>query len=164
MKKSSNVTARYRQVGLSLIEVLIALIILAIGLLGTAAMQTLSMESTVNANYRSVALYMANDLIDRIRANPVAHENGHYDSTAGAVLNSACTTSTGCTPAEMAKNDVQEWLNGLSNKLPSGTGTITRGTGDAYVITVSWRERVKKAASEAAPRFETATISLTLRP
>ncbi len=156
-------TPTQRQKGFSIMEVLIAMIVVAIGLLGTAAMQTVSMESTVNSANRTVALYLANDLIDRIRANRAGHDAGNYNDVSTAALDADCLTATGCTVEEMAKHDMQEWLTGLDNNLPSGTGTIARN-GDAYLITVSWLERVKKAATEADAKFETGTVTLTVRP
>lgn len=162
------------QRGLSMIEVLIALVVLAIGLLGTAAMQTLSLEGTANANSRSVAFYLANDVIDRMRANSAGETAGDYSDVSKAATTANCSAAAGCTAKEMAFNDLQEWQTSIATLLPGGVGTISgpAATGNAnYVITVSWRERTKeaKASGETAAvsdanRFRTASVTVTTRP
>lgn len=165
---------RHSQRGLSMIEVLIALVVLAIGLLGTAAMQTLSLEGTANANTRSVAFYLANDMIDRMRANSAGEAAGDYVDVSAAATTAACSTATGCTAEQMAFNDLQEWQTSVSTLLPGGVGTISgpAATGNAnYIITVSWRERAKEAKASGettavsdANRFRTASVTVTTRP
>lgn len=174
VSSAGNVGLIKAQRGLSMIEVLIALVVLAIGLLGTAAMQTLSLEGTANANTRSVALYLANDIIDRMRANEDGVTKGKYTDVSKAATTAKCSTAAGCDSEEMAFNDLQEWQTSISTLLPGGVGAISGPavTGNAnYVITVSWRERTKeaKAGGEAAAvsdanRFRTASVTVTTRP
>lgn len=174
MTTGARLNSYRRQRGLSLIEVLIALVVLAIGLLGTAAMQTLSLEGTANANTRSVAFYLANDMTDRMRANTKGSEDGDYTDVSKAAITANCSAVAGCTPKQMAYNDLQEWQTSVATLLPGGVGAISGPavTGNAnYVITVSWRERTKeaKASGETAAvsdanRFRTASVIVTTRP
>ena len=128
--------------GFTLIEVLIAMVILAIGLLGLAGLQATGLKNNQSAYYRSQATQMAYDIADRMRAN-VATANNYlttFMDPADATLQADCeTVSATCTPADMAENDLFEWNTALTDTLPSGTGSITL-SGNVFTITVSWTE------------------------
>ncbi len=139
-----------KNTGFTLIEVLIAVLLLAGGLLGLAALQATSLRNNQSAYYRSQATQLAYDMADRIRANPdVANANGltlaAYAATTSPAAQASCSNTTGCTPALMAQNDRTQWLANIAAVLPSGTGTITNIT-DAtvvpvthtFTITISW--------------------------
>lgn len=123
-----------KQTGFTLLEVLIAFIILVFGLLGLAGLQATSLLQNHNAALRSQATLLAYDISDRMRSNI-----GAVDSyrTASAAKNTGCESITGCTNVEMAKNDLFHWEANLTSKLPSGTGDISI-LGSTYKITVSW--------------------------
>lgn len=125
--------------GFTLIEILIAVVILSIGLLGMAGIQLQGLRGTTSSTLRSDATIMANDLAERIHANPggVNHINGgqntHYSdiSTAAVVCNNPptlCSASPGnpevpvCTiiggpgtaaSGSMAQSDIFEFACGL---------------------------------------------------
>jgi len=121
-------------------EVLVALIILSIGLLGTAGMQLAGLRYGYSANLVYVATLQANDMADRIRANPVALAAGNYNSIAGTGSDPGCI-STACTPAQMAATDAYQWNTNNALVLPAGVGTVTGGgAGSTFTITVSWTE------------------------
>ncbi|WP_041598958.1 type IV pilus modification protein PilV [Hahella chejuensis] len=152
------------QKGFTLIEILVAVVILAIGLLGIAGLQVMSVKSSTNANLRSVAVYLANDMADRIRANNVGVAAGNYDNETGSTKNAACLTTTGCTAAQMAANDKFEWLQELEDELPGGAGTIVNN-GGLFTVTVTWNDRVKQAeGADADTSSEQSTVSLTFQP
>ena len=126
-----------KNAGFTLIEVLIAMVVLAIGLLGLAGLQVTSLKNNQSAYNRSQATQLAYDLADRMRAN-VAGAATYTSGTAAAIAN--CKNTTGCSPAEMAVNDLFEWNSAISAALPNGgTGTITI-SGVVYSITISWTE------------------------
>jgi len=126
-----------KSTGFTLIEVLIAMVVLAIGLLGLAGLQVTSLKNNQSAYNRSQATQLAYDLADRMRAN-VAGVATYTTGTAAAI--STCKNTTGCSPAEMAVNDLFEWNSAISAALPNGgTGTITI-SGGVYSITISWNE------------------------
>lgn len=136
--------------GISLIEVLIALVVLSVGMLGIAALYVESLRSGRSALTRSQAVVLAADMGERIRANP--RGNTSYTKTADATgtFNAACAAGGGCTTDAMAAHDIAVWHRmvdsrvAVPNSLPGGRGSIavTPGTGTLvrYTITVTWDE------------------------
>ena len=135
-------------------EILVALAVLSIGLLGMAGMQLYSMKSSHNAYLQSQASYFAYDLIDKMRANPVGFENGDYDTafstSPGTPPNCQSTTAT-CSPNQLATFELAQWkcslgtyendtdcgaLN-MTSVLPNGDGEVARN-GDDVTITIQW--------------------------
>ncbi len=142
-----------RQRGFSLIEVLVAVLILAIGLLGVASMQLTSLKVNQGAYYRSQASILANDILDRMRANREAYLNGAYDGadTSGTVPSAqACVTQAdGCSGANIASQDIRDWaayftdVNNVGATftpiIPNGVGTVTRDAGNNNAtVTITW--------------------------
>lgn len=121
-----------------MIEVLVALIILAIGLLGVAGVQTLAMKQTTNSNVRSQVSILAYDMAERIRANVEGSEGGEYNNITTAPADPGCTT---CTPAQVADLDANQWYASLADTIPGFVdASITLASGIA-TITVNWTER-----------------------
>ena len=112
--------------GFTLIEVLVALVILSVGLLGLAGLQTTGIRNNHSANLRSQATIMAYDIADRIRANK---EN--VDAYAIAIDGDSEGGST------IAESDMAEWLSNLSERLPSGDGSIEINA-EIVTIQVQW--------------------------
>lgn len=106
--------------GFSLIESLIALIIVSIGLLGLAALQTSALRNTQIANISSNATLSAHDIIERMRANPTGMQSKAYNAPS-LVAHSNCYSTTGCTPTEIAENDMYEWVSELTKKIPQSS-------------------------------------------
>lgn len=142
--------------GFTLLEVLVAALILAVGLLGVAGMQIAGLRYSQSAYLRSQATLAANDIIDRMRANRDGVEAGVYsavDSSATLPSDPGClNTANGCTPAQLATHDILEWAAHFRNvsgaadyvaTLPAGQGTVTRDAADVtlYTVTVSWEEQ-----------------------
>lgn len=138
--------------GFSLIEVLVALLVLSVGLLGLAALQTTSMKYNTESYYRSQATYLAYDIIDRMRANPIGVNNGNYDvpnSTAAATAQATTAScgSSSCVTSDLAKYDLGQWYIRVASLLPGATtpasnyATITRNTAtNEAAITIRWME------------------------
>lgn len=131
------------QRGLSLIEVMVAVFVLATGLLGLGALQARSLVYSQSAYYRSVAADLAADLADRIRANrsPIIQ--------AGALPPdfSTCTQSggtvTGCPTDYRVASDMSEWNTNLRAVLSNGRFTLTSAadstnTNYRYTLTITW--------------------------
>ncbi len=118
------------QSGVSLIEVLIAVLITATGVLGASALQLNSVKFNQLANVRSTAVFLANDITDRMRANRAKALIGEYDLAIDA------EAPTGDTITEV---DLREWLSELEQRLPGGDGSISRN-GNALTVTVQWDE------------------------
>lgn len=126
--------------GFSLVEVLVAIVVLSIGLLGLAGLQTTSLKANNSAYQRTQASIMANEILDRMRANRVGVQAGFYDNPyATTPADPGCGTSSSCTVENMAKYDVWYWETSLNNALPQGQGNITgNGSGSVFTITVMW--------------------------
>lgn len=140
------------QKGFTLIEVLVAMVVLALGLLGLAGMQATGLKNNQDAYNRGQATQLAYDLADRIRANATAI--GTYTSIdpEDADGNENCL-GTGCTPAEMAENDLSEWYTDLTAVLPGSSGSIAVA-GNVYTITISWDDD-HDGNSDNNPSFQT---------
>ena len=145
-----------KQSGFSMIEILVSILILAIGLLGVASLQTLSVKSSTNSNLRGMALYLANNMADRMRSNPAGANSGHYDSMEGKA---SYNCSSACNPAEIASNDKNEWDDLVTNGLPDGEADLSRA-GEVYTLTLSWTDRVKQGESaNDDSSLETSTLN-----
>jgi type IV pilus assembly protein PilV len=114
--------------GFTLIEALVALLVLSIGLLGVAGLQMVGLRGNLSAASRTQANYLADDIIDRMRANYTAARRGDYNVARGATL-------TGATPAAQ---DVQAWVAELQ-LLPSAKGAIAvNATTNIATVTIDW--------------------------
>ncbi|MDX1556880.1 MAG: type IV pilus modification protein PilV [Xanthomonadales bacterium] len=118
---------RRRQHGFSLLEVLVALLVLSIGLLGLAALQTMGLKFNTQSYQRTQAVLNAYDIIDRIRANPVGMAGGNYDDIGISAAPPTLPTCP-CSPAQMADYDIAQWKASLATLLTSGSGAVCRGT------------------------------------
>lgn len=140
-----------RERGATLIEVLVALLVLSIGLLGLAGLQMAAIKSNHSAYYRSQATVLAYDITDRMRANRADALNGVYDT---ALTNVTCDPDLDAT-GTLAAKDVAEWLNSLSCLLSSDArGGITR-VGRVFTITVEWNDNRGRIENSVATDRET---------
>jgi type IV pilus assembly protein PilV len=113
--------------GFTLLEVLVAVVVLSIGLLGLASLQVNGLRFNHSAYMRTQATLLAEELADRMRANPdrVGPNANNYNTTNLAELAvPACRIPAGCTPAGMAQNDIAEWQQSLTALLPNGQGVV----------------------------------------
>jgi type IV pilus assembly protein PilV len=120
--------------GFTLIEVLVAVVVLAGGLLGLAALQATTVRNNQSAYHRSLATQLAYDMSDRMRSNIVGVNAGNYNDK--AATNDVCEGVNNCTAAQIAGYDLALW-NGATGlgQLPDGKGLVcidstpTDGTG-----------------------------------
>jgi type IV pilus assembly protein PilV len=128
-----------RQNGFSLVEVLIALIIMSVGMLGIATLFVQSMQAGRTSMFRHHAVTLAGDVADRIRANPRA---GIAYTGLGA--DGGCVgTGNDCNEAAMAANDIFLWDQQVVESLPNGDVTIAFDDTvipPMYTIAVNWDE------------------------
>lgn len=120
--------------GLTLVENLIALLVLSIGLLGLASLQTASLQFNTSAYQRTQATILAHDMAERLRANRPAALNNLY-TVAFENAPGACGAAdpNGTVPQQ----DISAWLNALACSLPESTGSIARN-GNEFTFTVRW--------------------------
>jgi len=126
--------------GFSLVEVLIALIIMSVGMLGIAGLYVQSMQAGRTSTFTHHAVTLAGDVADRIRANPTA--GLAYAAPAGA-NNNCVAAGTDCDVGQMAANDIDVWQTQAADALPNGQVTVAYDGAvvpPSYQITVSWDE------------------------
>lgn len=154
---------RRHQSGFSFVEVLVAFFILATGLIGTVAMQAVAKRNSFDATQRAQALAMANDVIDRIRANStvaVNYNGNDYGAGNIAMPNPRCQTqAANCTAAQIALNDRFEWDQrllgadvtqqaGNAGGISDATGCVNFNANGDLTVTISWlgRDAIRDAA------------------
>ena len=128
------------QRGFSLVEVLIALVIMSVGMLGIAGLYVQSMQAGRTATFRHHAVTLAGDVADRIRANPGA---GDTYALPGGADNGCVALGTNCSGPDMAEHDVFLWTEQAQESLPSGQVTVTFDgavTPATYQIDIEWIE------------------------
>jgi type IV pilus assembly protein PilV len=134
--------------GFSLIEVLVALLVLSIGLLGLAALQTTSLQYNTGSYFRTQATFLAYDILDRMRANSGAvadsDGNGYDQPTSSAVTITVNCDTTSCTSTDLAAYDVRKWYDRAVAILPNAATTpptIQINSSKQATITIRWMER-----------------------
>ena len=142
--------------GFSLIEVLIALLIMSVGLLGVAGLFAHSVQAGRTAMLQHQALVLAGDIAERIRANPRAGI-----AYIGAQGSSSCVSQTVlCTTQSMASHDIARWQRQAVRTLPGGQVGISFDDSSSlpvYIISVTWSE----PNTRALPRH---TITIPVNP
>lgn len=138
--------AKHKQAGVSMLEVLVAILVLSLGLLGLGGLQATGLRNSYSAYLRAQAAQFAFDMTDRMRANRAAAISGQYDLAMNA---SAPAGST------LPDKDRAEWLALLGN-LPSGDGSISVSNNGTARIVVQWNDR-----RSATDQTEAATLSTT---
>jgi len=150
MNISTRQVSRRRMSGISLIEVMVALVVISVGMLGIAGLYLASLQAGRAANLRSQAVNLATEMSDKIRANRWAKLD--YANAAGNLPGYVdCQTVYTCTSAQVAQMDLNLWVTAIRASLPGGaaaTGSVVvtdmlAGEGlklTRYQITVSWRE------------------------
>jgi type IV pilus assembly protein PilV len=171
------------QRGFSLIEILVALFVLAIGLLGMAGLQATAQRVTADSGNLGRATRAAHDMADRIRleidaslvetfVTASASNQSSYDSA-------SCYSTSGCTGSTRVTADVAEWQRLLAAQLPGGQGIVCRdaspyddagpstpncsgSTADPLVVKVWWQARdlARQAASGVVTQRYVAVVGL----
>ncbi|WP_051301748.1 type IV pilus modification protein PilV [Sedimenticola selenatireducens] len=124
-----------KQQGFTLLEVLIAVLVLSIGLIGLAGMQMLGVKNNNSATMRSQAVFLTQDIADRIRAN-VANA-GTYVVTGTPACGGLCDPALGCSGSALAAYDVCMWRTAVAS-LPAGVGCINAYAANSYRIRIMW--------------------------
>ena len=135
---------RRRQKGFTLVEVLVALLILAVGILGFAALQVTALRGGSSSHLRSQAVLIAYDVMDRLRANRNAAIAGNYN----IALGDAAPIGDGNPP--LADDDLADWYNTYLALLPDSGAQISCDTEAFCTVTIVWNDsRIDPAAVAA---------------
>lgn len=153
--------------GIALMEALIAVLLLSMAALAYAALQVRGLSGNASAMWRSKATLLANDMADRLRANPVGVAAGNYSSLSGDASDPDCGKTSACKTDKMASLDYFQWRGSLADSLPKGSGAVCLdatpddgdadspscdGSGTVYAVKVFWSERGKASRLTVAVR------------
>ena len=148
---------RYRQQGAGLMEVLVSLLILAIGLLGVVSMQTRGLGSNQQAMFVTEAQFLAQDMADRMLAfgtTSTYDNSGVWDSYNGIDVSGEFTgtdpkCASACDASATVAFDTDQWHQALyDSSLPRARGTVTKSD-DIFSIQVMWdQDRTGEGAVE----------------
>ncbi|WP_257274549.1 type IV pilus modification protein PilV [Endozoicomonas sp. SESOKO4] len=154
--------SKHQKKGFTMIETLVALIIISVGLLGVAGLVSESQKNVQEVQQRSIALQLTNDILARMTANPQGLAN--YQGNIAAALNQPGTLcnqdNSNCTPAQLAAYDLWEWStylfgssiqlnNNDAGGLISPTACITVSNDDDVTLVIAWRGKFQRADSNA---------------
>lgn len=167
-----------RSAGFTLVEVLVAVLVISIGMLGVARLVLAAVKANDSAYFRTQAANLAYSMLDEMRANRAyALTAPGYAVGYGAYPNPGFTcegSGNTCTPAQIAQYDLYMWKQQLSSSsgvttgaLPSGDGQIVMnfpgGTGQpTATITITWNDSLAEWAFGASPAATPAPASFTL--
>ena len=152
---------KHRQRGLTLVESMIALLVISIGLLGIAALQLTAMQQNATALNHSQAVWIAYDMADRVRANITQFANYAGIDTANT-YEQDCMGGD-CNTGEMVTSDAADWAAQVGN-LPSGRGIIA-GNANQITISVMWDDEGTGATGTSCgndPTVDLTCYSITM--
>ena len=146
MKTRTHMKSTRCQKGITMVESLVALVVISVGMLGIAGLYLSSLQASRTAKLRSHAVELTSSIADRIRANREA-VNDYNLAADGTPTAQDCETKR-CSPTQLAQDDLATWLADVRAVLPGAdavTGTVTvtdraAPDSDNYVIAVTWRE------------------------
>lgn len=153
-----------------MLEILVTLVIVAIALLGTAGLQLNAMRVGKGGQFRTQAIFIASDMVERMEANKAEAILGTYAVAATSAVGAAATLcdAAACTSAQLAAWDINQWGTNITNVLPQPTWSITTaGVANpiTYTIVISWTDRgnvTDRRTNTVAGIVDTYTATRTL--
>lgn len=162
------INIEHKQKGFSLIEALVAFLILSVGMLGIASLQTMSLKSGHTAALRTVAVMKVDEILESMRSNPTGLPN-YAAGTADMGTDNGCSQTSvaaaNCTPAQMALDELFRWKRSLIEALPNNAGTtatviitppVPPSTMNLVVVSVNWNERDQETGTAANMNYSVA--------
>jgi type IV pilus assembly protein PilV len=148
--------------GLTLIEVLVTLVVMSLGLLGVAALQTRGMQANHHAYYYSQASALAYEMAERIRVNPTVLNE--YEMTMGESLSHVDCETSSCSTTGIAQYDLWEWVeNSLKKRLGESAAASISNSSGTVTIKIRWLSRGGgncNAAGGAGTQYSCHTLTL----
>jgi type IV pilus assembly protein PilV len=140
-----------QQAGFTLVEILVSIVIGAIGLMGVARLQLVTLQNNSASQYRSIAIQIASDMFERMRSNQESVNAGAYNQPATSATDAAytttCSTTGSCPTAARAANDLAEGMAQARSALPGGvivvcvdSGSGCDGLGNTHAVKVFWQD------------------------
>ncbi|HUG23254.1 type IV pilus modification protein PilV [Piscinibacter sp.] len=150
VRRARRVPATARSLrGSALIEVLVAILVLSIGMLGIAGLQASSLRFSQGSWARAALASELSDLADRVRTNPGSGANAYqlastYETQRGEIddleVAKDCETAA-CSADELAAFHLVEWRLALNRNLPGATGFVTGSRDTGYIATILWFDK-----------------------
>ena len=158
------------QRGVTLIESLVAIVVMALGILGILGVQMRTLTDTQTSVRRAQAIRLIEDMGERMKANPSALANLNSYVTNFAATPTVPDCSGGCTAANLATYDVAAWKRSVRENLPLGKASIFVAPGEAdgnrrqLGVIVAWRENERDLTglTEAEKKVYKDNINATL--
>jgi type IV pilus assembly protein PilV len=155
--KNSKSLLNEHQSGMTLIEVLVSMLLLAIGMLGIAGLQAATSKYNINTAARSEIAVLLSDFADNVRANPDAAGNNFVTSFASAseyaiasdwatqksdllTISKNCLLIS-CTSSERATYDMLSWRTKVRASAPQGASWVTGNRSDGFNVTLMWFDK-----------------------
>lgn len=155
--------ARRRAAGFTMLEILVSLFIVAIGVLGTAGLQAFALKMNQGGQFRSQAVILGIDFIERVEANNTAAIVGAYAPATYPTSASKDCSAVVCSPTELATYDLVQFKTRLDATLPGASITLgMTGSGPfTYTVQINWQERITRAARTTVATGGTTTVDAT---
>lgn len=161
------------QRGVTLLESMIAIVLVALGVLGILGVQLRTLADTQTAVRRAQAIRLIEDLGERIKANPTSLTAAVLANYAAAASDPSPDCASGCGPAAMALADIAQWKANVAATMPLGEATVfivapgaTTNVRPQLGVMVAWRENERQregatAAEKLAYKTPFATDTVT---
>lgn len=152
-----------RQLGVSMVEILVAMVVLSFGLLGVAALQGRGLQSSHDAYLYSQASALAYEMAERIRVNSAQN----YNSAFGAVPGNQNCNGNNCDAATLVAYDIYEWKQlAVKTRLPDADASVATSAGPPRTMTIRllWRSRgtgTCNASGNAGTEYSCLTLTIT---
>lgn len=166
------------EAGISLVEILVTVLILAVGSLGIASLQLAGLKYSSGSYARTQVTILSDDMANRLKSNRVFALNQNADGTfgngspyviadfTGAVAVARNCITDECDQQQLADYDIASWANEIARTIPSGRGrllildTVVNGLPDRqFSIQLQWRQVANSSTPEAADDAEIRTIA-----
>lgn len=158
-----------RQSGSTLIEVMVSIVVMAIGLLGLAGLQVSALKFEKSSSQRSEASLAAYDISERIRANYpgiAAYVFTDDYATSHAAVHTPphnCSVAPCLIASDVAQNDIQDWLRNIQTRLVGGSGYVVQVAGttmNTFDVTIMWSEQGLTIADASCPAAVAAPVGV----
>ena len=145
---------KQREKGFTLIEVLVALVLLGFGFISMLMLQYRSLQHSNAAYYQGISSQIVGGLAASIRANPrtLLKTPTDYDYTGGTLSSPGCIdSSTACTPDQIARADLFWARQAAAAQLPGGDiRVVYNSAASAYDVYILWQNQEKDSQTNAA--------------
>ena len=143
--------------GFTLLEILVAMLVVALGILGVVATNVASIKMQADSANRALAGLYAQDILDRMRANK--KQALGTGGAPGPLYNRSMGQSPPTPPlTTLASKDLSSWFTNLQRGLPAGDAAITVTSAGNVTVTIQWNERENRGSSAATVSVKISSI------